>query len=284
MKLRIRYRAEYRYAERVSLSPHVLRIFPRSDLFLQWRDWSFVSPEGADCHYRRDLFDNDIATLYFPELREDFSLDLDLTIETPPRNPFHFLLESRALHLPVQYDELERHLLAAYLQPSTDDLRLPAPLAPDVAVPTVEALVTFNQWMHQEIRYIRREEGDPWAPAVTLAEGAGSCRDFSVLCLEVLRRNGLAARLVSGFLWEGDVAAEDHVADGALHAWVETYLPGPGWIGMDPTNGVLCDHHAIPAAVGLTHAQIAPVSGHYYGKKTIPSTLETSLKVEAVHE
>lgn len=284
MKLRIRYRAEYRYAEKVSLSPHVVRIFPRSDLFAHWGEWTFVPPEGAECYYRRDLFDNDIASLFFPELREDFALDLDLTLETPPRNPFHFLLESRALHLPVQYDPLERELLAAYLRPSEEPLTLPEPLAPDCARPTVEGLVTINQWLHREIRYVRREEGDPWSPAETLARGEGSCRDFSVLCLEILRRHGVAARLVSGFLWEGDLEAEEHVADGAMHAWVEAYLPGPGWLGLDPTNGVLCDHHSIPAAVGLTHAQIAPVSGHYYGKKTIPSTLESSLKVEALPE
>jgi transglutaminase-like putative cysteine protease len=280
MKFRIQYRAQFAYAEPVSLSPHVLRIFPKSDQYLRVLHTDFMPPAGVDCQFRRDLYDNHVACLFFPHLTERVEIVLTSVVETPERNPFHFLLESRGLQIPFQYDELERRILAPYLE-CEGTASLPGELHPREEVPTVEALVTFNQWMHQEIAYERREEGDPFPPEETLARRRASCRDFSVLMLEVLRRNGVAARLASGYLWEGDSAGEERVAEGAMHAWVEAYLPGPGWVPMDPTNGVFCDHHAITTAVGLTHAQIAPLSGCYYGKRIIASTLETFLRVEA---
>jgi len=98
------------------------------------------------------------------------------------------------------------------------------------------------------------------------------------LMVEALRQNGVAARLVSGYLWE-DPSLVRRVADDALHAWVEAYLPGAGWVALDPTNGVFCDHHAIPTAAGLTPDDIAPVSGTYYGERQIPSQLATRLKI-----
>jgi transglutaminase-like putative cysteine protease len=281
MHLRLRYRATYRYAEPVSLCPHLLRIFPKVDQFLRVTELSFLPPPEADIQFRRDLYDNPIACAFFPKLITSFDLSLDAILETPERNPFHFLLESRSLRVPFDYDPLERAILAAYLQPE-GGVNLPEPLLTDDPRPTVEALVTINQWLHQEIAYERREEGDPFLPAETLRRRRASCRDFSVLMLEVLRQNGIAARLVSGYLWEGDVETQDKVAQGALHAWVEAYIPGPGWVGLDPTNGVFCDHHAIPCAVGLTHAQIAPVAGFYYGNKSIASTLDTELSLEKI--
>jgi transglutaminase-like putative cysteine protease len=283
MKFRIHYRAEFFYEEPVSLSPHVLRIFPKADQFLRVLETQFTPPADADCQFRRDLYDNHVACLFFPSLTDRVPVELVSVVETPARNPFHFLLDSRGLRIPFQYDDLERQILEPYMK-FDGSATLPEELHPRVAVPTVEALVTFNQWMHQEIAYERREEGDPYPPAETLARRSASCRDFSVLMLEVLRRNGVAARLASGYLWEGDAANDKHVAEGAMHAWVEAYLPGPGWVGMDPTNGVFCDHHAITTAVGLTHAQIAPLTGFYYGKKTIPSRLETFLRVEEMRQ
>lgn len=281
MKFRIHYRAVFSYEEPVSLSPHILRVFPKADQYLRVLRSEFEPPVGADCQFRRDLYDNHVACLFFPRLTDRLEISLTSEVETPRRNPFHFLLDSRGLRLPPQYDDLERKILAPYLETSGDCV-LPDALNPSGPVPTVEALVTFNQWLHQEIAYERREEGDPMSPRETLERRRASCRDFSVLLLEVLRRNGVAARLASGFLWEGDSEGGERVAEGAMHAWVEAFLPGPGWIALDPTNGVFCDHHAITTAVGLTHAQIAPLSGYYYGKKTIPSTLETFVRVEEI--
>lgn len=282
MKLRVDYFATYRYERKASFSPHLARIFPRHDLFVRAEHVRFKATAGADVQYRHDLFDNLVARCFFPEEMDtlDFRMKMDLQIE--PKNAFHFLLESRALEIPFSYLPEETAVLGACLAPSKEKLKLPAPLGRAPARPTVDALVAMNDWLHKNIAYERREEGEAWPASETLQKERGSCRDFAVLFCEVLRRNGIAARQASGYLWEDDDPDSPRRAENAMHAWIEAYLPGAGWIGMDPTNGVLCDHHFIPAAVGLTPEQIAPISGFYYGKKTIGSTMESFLKITEV--
>lgn len=278
MRLTIRYEAVYSYEEHASLSPHLARIFPRADLFVKVEKTAFATDPSGDVQWRRDLFDNLIAYCFFPEPVKDLPFRLKLDLDVQERNPFHFLVDSRGLNIPCDYSDHERNLLAAFLAPGPR-FSLPAPLAPDAARPTVETLVNLTHWIHENLEYERRDEGEPFSPAETLQRGKGSCRDFGPFFAEVLRQNGVAARLASGFVWEGDKAGEDRRAESAMHAWVEAYLPGAGWIGMDPTNGAFCDHHFVTTAVGLRPADISPVGGTYYGNKHIASTLVTKLEI-----
>lgn len=281
MKIIVRYQAVFQYAESASFSPHVIRLFPRRDVGVQVNRLEFSTHAGADVQHRQDIFDNLVANCFFPEPLSELPFTLSLDLDIVPRNPFHFLLESRAVQLPFKYTEHEAEVLAPGLRHRFENLPLPDEIRPSAEDrPTVETLVAINQWLHKNIAYERREEGDPLPPDVTLAERKGSCRDFAVVLAEVLRRHGVAARLVSGFLWEGKVDEESRRAENALHAWVEGYLPGAGWVGMDPTNGNFCDHLYLPTAIGLTPADIAPIAGTYYGNKTITSTLETKLTIE----
>lgn len=280
MKIALRYHARYRYAECASFSPHVARLFPRQEPGTRIDRMDFATDRSADVQIRRDLFDNVVAVCYFPEPRDvlDFRLELDLSIA--PKDPFHFLLDAHATEMPFRYSAHEEAALTPYLRLPDDLCALPPELcAPSAPRPTVDALVAMNFWIHKNLAYERREEGDPLLPAETLRRGQGSCRDFAVLFAEVLRRCGVAARLASGFLWEDGNPGGPHVAANALHAWVEGCLPGAGWVGFDPTNGVLTDHHFLPAAAGLVPADIAPISGHYFGDNLIPSTLDAKLTV-----
>jgi transglutaminase-like putative cysteine protease len=280
MNITIRCGVRYDYEEPASFSPHLVRLFPRNTRYVRVERVGFETDASADIQYRHDMFDNEIARCFYPGKLAalDFQLELDLSLVE--RNPFHFLLESHALRLPFEYQPREAAVLAPYLGPEPD-LALPAELSPPSAPkPTVEALVGLNQWIFENLGYERRDEGEAWAPEVTLARGRGACRDFAVLLVAVLRKHGLAARLASGFLWEPpDTPKEDLRAESALHAWVETYLPGAGWLGLDPTNGVLCDHHRITAAVGLTPDDISPIKGHYYGHKKIESRMTATLEI-----
>ncbi|HRJ71802.1 MAG TPA: transglutaminase family protein [Terrimicrobiaceae bacterium] len=280
MKIAIRYEAVYQYEEKAGFSPHLVRLIPRQDVFTFVDRIHLATDSSADIQYRQDLFDNMVATCFYPEPLDRLEYRLELDVRLQPRNPFHFLLDAHALRLPFEYTEDETAALGNYCRIRAETGPLPAALdRPARAVPTVEALVAMNGWLHKNIAYERRDEGDPHPPAETLRRQSGSCRDYAVLFVEVLRRHGLAARLASGFLWENEDSASPRRAENALHAWVETYLPGAGWIGMDPTNGVFCDHHFLPAAVGLSPRDIAPVLGHYYGDRTIGSTLETTLSI-----
>jgi transglutaminase-like putative cysteine protease len=278
MKLRVTYRADYLYEEEVSLSPHVVRLFPRDLLHARVDRCEFSTNPGAEVHWRRDLFDNQVARCFYPLADRHLRLALDLEVTTAERNPFGFLLEAQALQLPVGYAPEERSLLGpAFGMEATD---LPAALSPAPGTDTLEAVLAMNAWVHGNIAYERREEGDAFTPEETLRRGRGACRDTAVLLAAALRRAGVAARLASGFLWESVTDPSKRKADSALHAWTEAYLPGAGWLALDPSNGVLADHHYLTAAVGLETADIAPVSGTYFGDRPVAGRLATSLHIE----
>ncbi len=278
MKLTIHYRAEYAYDEPVSLSPHVVRLFPRDVLHVCVTNLDFSTNTSADVHWRRDIFDNLVARCFYPHHEPRLVFSLEACVETSVRNPFGFLLESRALKMPVAYNGRERSLLDACF--ANHDLALPEGLCPADGVDTIEALVGMNQWIYLNIVYERREEGEAFAPLETLERSRGACRDTAVLLAAALRSRGFAARLVSGYLWESVNDPAERKAESALHAWTEVYLPGAGWVAMDPSNGVFADHHYLTTAVGIAPEDVAPVSGLYFGDQPIRGRLATSLRIE----
>jgi transglutaminase-like putative cysteine protease len=277
MKLTITYCAEYRYERRVSLSPHTVRLFPRDALQARVRRLDFATNATGAVHWRHDLFDNVVAQCFYPREDDRLVYRLDAEIAVEQRNPFGFLLDSRALQWPADYDTREREVLGPFMR--AESAELPAALRPMSGSETVGALVAMNQWIHANIAYERRDEGNPHPPAETLRLRRGSCRDTAVLLAAALRAQGLAARLVSGYLWESASDPSERKADGALHAWTEVFLPGAGWVGMDPSNGVFADHHYLATAVGISPADIAPVTGLYYGDSKVPHRLETTLEI-----
>lgn len=277
MHLVVRYRADYEYASPASLSTHVLRIFPRPCPNTVVLRQAFSTSEGASVQFRRDLFDNVVATAFFPDLLTTLPVRLELDLDVRERNPFDFLLEPRGLRMPCEYTDAERRVLAPFLAVARA-VELPEPLAPG-GRPMVEGIVSMNRWIADAIVYERRDDGDPLPPQETLHRRRGACRDVAVLLAESLRYNGVAARLVSGFLFEGDAENGRQRAAGAMHAWVEAYLPGAGWVGLDPTHGVLCDHCFVPTAVGLRPVDIAPVSGDYFSDVPVVSMLTTGVEV-----
>jgi len=124
----------------------------------------------------------------------------------------------------------------------------------------------------------------PRPPSRTLELRSGACRDTALLAASILRKIGLAVRLVSGFLCEFQIDVRARRADSALHAWIEVFLPGGGWVGIDPTNGTFCDHRFIPTAAGVLTADIASVEGSYFGNEIVPSDFQAKLELELVVE
>ena len=277
MKLTIEYRAEYRYERGVSLSPHVVRLFPRDALQARVVSLDFATNGSGSVHWRHDLFDNVVAQCFYPREEDRLLYTLRAVIAAEERNPFAFLLDSRALQWPVEYDARECAVLAPFMVSCGESF--PAPLRPMSGSETVGALVSMNQWIHGNIAYERREEGAAHAPEETLRLRRGACRDTAVLLAAALRRQGLAARLVSGYLWESASDPAERKAESSLHAWTEVCLPGAGWVGLDPSNGVLTDHHYLATAVGISPGDIAPVSGLYFSDRGVPGALTATLRI-----
>ncbi|HEX4641656.1 MAG TPA: transglutaminase family protein [Chthoniobacterales bacterium] len=280
MKLGLRYQTTYRYEEPVGFSPHEVRLFPRSDRFSRVRRLDFSTTPKATVRYSRDIFENTVASCYFPERAKELTFRLAINLDLDEKDPFHFILDRGAVEMPFEYDKRSRDFLAAYRATQiSEKLIVPGwePPTSKARRGTVQTLVELNKRLHECIGYERREEGPALSPAETLRRGRGACRDVSVLLAEILRQMGLAARLASGYLRESD--SETKRAEGSLHAWTEVFLPGAGWIGLDATNGVLANHNFIAAAAGLAPADVTPISGAYYNATPVPAQMTSKLQL-----
>lgn len=279
MKLGLRYDSSYRYAEPVGFSPHELRLFPRGDRFTQVGRFALEVNGNAAVRYSRDVFDNIVAICFVPEKLTELHFHLSIDLDLEERNPFDFILESQSVEMPFSYAPEVAAILDPYLKRQTrGELEVPGWESPNVQrCGTVSSLTQLNHALREFVSYERREEGSARAPDETLRTRRGACRDIAVLHAEVLRSAGLAARLVSGYLREPHT--ESKRAEGSLHAWVEAFLPGAGWIGMDATNGVFANHNWIAAAVGLEPRDITPIAGSYYHSGKVNSDMTTRLQL-----
>jgi transglutaminase-like putative cysteine protease len=280
MKIGIRYETIYHYDRAVRFSPHDVRLFPRTDRFVQITRLDFQTEPATKVRFGRDLFDNVVASCFFDKASETLELRLEIDIEAAEKNPFDFVLERRAVQMPIAYEEDISSIVCAYCKrQTTESLSLPGWVPPSEksARETVATLVELTKLLHQTISYERREEGAAQLPAETLRRQRGACRDTAVLLAEILRDVGLAARVVSGFLREADENVRS--AEGSLHAWAEVFLPGAGWVGLDPTNGIFCNDNFIPAAVGLRPADITPISGSFYHRDRVPAEMKTRIEL-----
>ncbi|MDE1997389.1 MAG: transglutaminase family protein, partial [Burkholderiales bacterium] len=261
----------YSYDRLVSLSPQVVRLRPAPHCRTRILSYSMrIEPALHFINWQQDPFSNHLARLVFPEKTREFKVTVDLVAEMAVYNPFDFFLEPHAEHYPFAYDEATARDLAPYLVKAdlTPSFQAFVDSIDRSEVRTIDFLVNLNQRLQRDIRYTIRMEPGVQTPEETLTLKSGSCRDTGWLMVQALRHLGLAARFVSGYLIQlkADVAALDgpsgtEVDFTDLHAWCEVYLPGAGWIGLDPTSGLLAGEGHIPVACTPEPTTAAPVSG-----------------------
>jgi len=261
----------YQYDRLVNLGPQVVRLRPAPHCRSKVLSYSQkIEPAQHFINWQQDPFANYQARLVFPEPMRQFKVTVDLVVEMAVHNPFDFFLEPTAEHFPFSYEaELQAELapylvkdkltplLKAYLgQVNTEKQR------------TIDFLVQINQQLQQDIDYTVRMEPGVQTPEETLEKRIGSCRDTGWLLVQLLRHLGLAARFVSGYLIQltpdvksvdGPNGPENDFTD--LHAWCEVFLPGAGWIGLDPTSGLLAGEGHIPLACTPQPSSAAPIDG-----------------------
>ena len=264
----------YRYDRLVNLSPQIVRLRPAPHCRTPILSYSLrIEPATHFVNWQQDPFSNHLARLVFPEKTQEFKITVDLVAEMSVYNPFDFFLEPEAETVPFAYASDVAQDLAPYLAAGPLTPKLKA-LVDAVRPPkegeqrTIDFLVGLNQKLQQDISYLIRMEPGVQTPEETLTKASGSCRDTGWLLVEALRHLGLAARFVSGYLiqlkpdvksLDGPSGAEVDFTD--LHAWCEVYLPGAGWIGLDPTSGLLAGEGHIPVACTPQPTGAAPVTG-----------------------
>ncbi len=273
----LRHVTQYQFDRPVSLSPHVVRLRPAPHCRTPVLSYSLkITPGDHFINWQQDPQSNYLARLVFPEKATELTVEVDLVAEIAVYNPFDFFLEPDAEHVPFRYDPVLVHELEPYHRklPLTSLLgayvRQVRQLMMGSRQPlrTIDFLVAFNQMLWKDISYGIRLEPGVQTPEETLELGSGSCRDSAWLMVQVFRHLGMAARFVSGYLIQlkADVKSLDgpsgtEVDFTDLHAWCEVYLPGAGWVGLDPTSGLMAGEGHLPLAATPDPQSAAPVSG-----------------------
>jgi transglutaminase-like putative cysteine protease len=273
-RVRVVHTTEYRYRKPVRLTAHRLMLRPRDSHDLSLLDATLsLSPPSASTRWAHDVFGNSIAYIQFGDrqvelLRIISRLDLEhypTAAEVP--------LDPAARVYPFNYAEIEVPDLAADLErlhPDPDGVvdQWAARFVSSDGTRTLDLLQAMTSAIKDEFRYEARDEEGTHAPLVTLATGAGACRDFALLMMEAARSLGMAARFISGYLYDGAMTAANApvVGGGASHAWCAIYLPGAGWVEFDPTNGLIAGRNLIRVSVARTPAQAVPIGGGYLGE------------------
>ena len=271
IRVALHHRTVYHYDRLVRLSPQVVRLRPAPHCRTPVTAYSLqIEPKPHFLNWQQDPQSNFLARVVFPERVRHFSVDVDLVAEMTVINPFDFFLEPYAEKFPFDYEEGLLSELAPFLKKTEPGPKLAAYLKTIDRTPRrlIDFLVDVNQRLQHQTRYLIRMEPGVQSSEQTLGLGSGSCRDSAWLEIEILRNLGFAARFVSGYLiqlkpdvkpLEGAAGAAADFTD--LHAWTEVYLPGAGWIGLDPTSGLLAGEGHLPLSATPEPSSAAPVSG-----------------------
>ncbi len=281
----------YRYDRWVGLSPQVVRLRPAPHCRTPILSYSLrVAPERHFVNWQQDPQGNYLARVVFPDKLRELRVEVDLVAELAVYNPFDFFLEPHAEQFPFVYSDEQARELFPYLRMEPLSPRFAGYLA---AVSrqsrrTLDFLVELNQRVQRDVAYVIRHEAGVQSKEETLALGRGSCRDSAWLLVQLLRHLGLAARFVSGYLiqlvpdvkaLDGPAGPEKDFTD--LHAWVEVYLPGAGWVGLDATSGLLAGEGHIPLACTPEPGAAAPITGAVDPCEVV---FEHAMSVARVHE
>jgi uncharacterized protein (DUF2126 family)/transglutaminase-like putative cysteine protease len=294
IKASIYHLTHYKYDSPVRLGPQVIRLKPAAHSRTKVLSHSLkVTPENHFVNLQQDPYGNYLARFVFPDPVTEFKIEVDLVADMTVYNPFDFFTEEEAVTWPFSYPEDIRDDLAIYMKPEPDSLALAEFMKTLDKTPgqgTVDMIVGINALLQQKIGYVIRMEPGVQTPEETLTSARGSCRDTSWLLVQVLRHLGIAARFVSGYLIQlkPDLQALDgpsgtDVDFTDLHAWAEAYIPGAGWIGLDPTSGLMTGESHIPLAAAPHYKNAAPISGGYFGEANTEFDFAMEVKRVAEH-
>jgi transglutaminase-like putative cysteine protease len=265
MQWRLVHTTKYRFPEPVQLGPHEVRLRPCDGAPTRLEIW----PRPSVAYWRRDLWENWVFQVWFRSPMRELTISNRLRYRPVSRNPFDFVVENSALLFPPQ----TQTVWAPYLQVQdgsedflawVEQWRRPGVLSTTLAT-------ELNRAIHDQIRYVQRDEPGTQSPEFTLRERRGACRDTAWLLVQTLRGLGYAARYVSGY-W---LQLESSRAE--LHAWAELFLPGAGWFGLDPTAGLAVAEQHLALAHAPTPQETAPVQGSH--SQVAGSELEFRLRV-----
>lgn len=262
MFIQVKHVTRYSYSQPVFCDPLSVRLRPREDPTQRLHKFRLeIWPEPAGMSEHIDLAGNPVAVAWFQDLSLSLSITSTFLVETSRGNPYNFVLDPEAVHLPLRRPIDDHGLFAYYLRDdevSPHVLRYAEDLAAEVKFETVPFLSALAARLFDRTTRVIRPLGEAWPAELTLTEATGSCRDLAVLFNACARAMGLPARFVSGYAPAASAVEELH-----LHAWSEVYLPGAGWRAFDPSRGLAVGDDHVPVAAGRSPREAAPTHGTF---------------------
>lgn len=289
--LTIHHKTEYRYDRPVAFGEHRIMLRPRDGHDIRVLSERLdISPEPSGLRRIHDVFGNSVAIADFDAESDRLVFDSTITVEHYPVDEVALNPDDAAYYYPFFYDQEELADLTPSMTPQYSD--------PDGALAawarqflsdgnrtrTLDLLVDMTHAVRAQFRYRKRHEPGTQHPLDTLSAGSGTCRDFALFMIEALRRLGIAARFVSGYIFVPGDEAHGYVGGGNTHAWVRAYLPGAGWVEFDPTNGIVGSRDLIRVAVAREPQQAVPLHGTYVGPADAHLGMDVTIHVVSVGE
>ena len=274
IKVALEHYTGYEFSRPISVAPHVIRLRPAPHSRTPIEAYSLdISPKNHYINWQQDPFGNWMARVVFPEKVEKLEITVGLVADMMVINPLDFFIEEYAERFPFAYEPSLAADLAPYLRPVDDSDRAEEwkrtfDDLPEGGMPTVQFLSGLNRAVNGKVAYSVRMETGVQTPNETLDIGIASCRDSAWLLVSLLRKYGLAARFVSGYLVQ--LTSDQESLDGPsgptadftdLHAWAEVFIPGAGWIGLDATSALFAGEGHIPLSATPHPSSAAPISG-----------------------
>ncbi len=289
--LTIHHKTEYRYAHPVAFGEHRIMLRPRDghDLRVLSNNLEIV-PEPMSLRWIHDVFGNSVAIATFDERAETLSFVNTATVEHNPAEEFALTADDPAYFYPFLYDNEEFPDLVQFIKPQYGDPEGELSawarnyLDAEGPTPTFNILSGMTYGIRKAFSYRKRHEHGTQHPLDTLQTRSGTCRDYALFMIEALRRLGIAARFVSGYISIPGGRAHGHVGGGSTHAWVQVYLPSAGWIEFDPTNGIVGTRDLVRVAVARDPGQAIPLHGTYLGSADAFVGMDVSINVVSADE
>lgn len=280
MEIQIIHETEYEYTKEVFFEPHYLRFKPRNTPYLQLRDFTLdVWPKPVGISQLFDAESNSVHLCWYNDKYHKLNIKAVSTLTVSDYNPFNFLLWPQGYdNVPFSYSNDLQHILAPYLKAvSLGDYlrRYASEILLNKEAGTITALGKLTVNIHSDFKLETRLSGEPHTPDTTFELKKGSCRDLAWMQIQILRNFGIAARFVSGYYF---IDADQPQYE--LHAWTEVFLPGAGWIGYDPSNGVRTTNRYFPVCSSADYRNTMPVTGTVRGDGN--SLLKTRLEIKLV--
>ncbi|MEH2482121.1 transglutaminase-like putative cysteine protease [Nitrobacteraceae bacterium AZCC 2146] len=289
--LTIHHKTEYRYAHPVAFGEHRVMLRPRDGHDLRMLTGKLeITPEPMSLRWIHDVFGNSVAIATFDERARTLTVNSTATIEHMPSDEFALTPDDKAYFYPFLYNGEELPDLQHYITPQYGDpdgeLSYWARefLDPEGPTPTFNILSGMTHGIRKQFTYRKRHDHGTQHPLDTLQTKSGTCRDFALFMIEALRRLGIAARFVSGYLFIHGNRERGYVGGGSTHAWVQVYLPAAGWIEFDPTNGIVGSRDLIRVAVARDPRQAIPLHGTYLGTADAFLSMDVSINVVSAGE